>query len=137
MVGSHGARLVNADISASAAIASSKLAAGGLFPKAFGGIYGPCDGGTCGWNVNSGFASTFTRSSAGQYTLTFAAARPNANYVSIVGDIGTGATPPYERKCSAGSSTTTTLGINCGTTAITGGSYQDWPFSVVVFDNDN
>lgn len=135
MVGGHGARLVNSDVSASAGISHSKLATPALIPKAMGGVYVGCDGGTCGWNVNSGFASTFSRAAAGQYTLTFSAARSNANYVPLVSSIGNGVTSPVTYKCSATPTfSTTAFGVRCG---IPGGADQDVPFSVVVFDDNN
>lgn len=141
MVGGHGARLVNADVSASAGISHSKLATPALVPKAMGGIVTPCDGGTCTWNVNSGFSSTITRGSAGQYTLTFASARPNAAYVPIVTLTADGVNSYSLMSCWAnGSYSTTTFLVNCARTVADGGSarfFDDAPFSVTVFDNDN
>lgn len=145
MVGGHGARLVNADVSASAGISHSKLATPALVPKAMGGIVTPCDGGTCAWNVNSGFSSTFTRGAQGQYTVSFSSARPNANYVPIVTPIGDGINSVSNMVCGAAPTFTTSgFSVRCGLTfsrALTdAGSVTpdtDLPFSVVVFDNDN
>lgn len=141
MVGGHGARLVNGDVSASAAISHSKLATPALIPKAMGGIYTPCDGGTCTWNVNSGFTSTITRSTAGQYTVTFSSARANANYVPVANLVGDTVNSYTGMNCwPNGTYTTTTFTINCARTVPDGGSlrfFDDAPFSVTVFDNDN
>ncbi len=145
MVGGHGARLVNGDVSASAAISHSKLATPALIPKAMGGIYTPCDGGTCTWNVNSGFTSTITRSGTGQYAVSFGTARANANYVPIVTPVGDGVNSVSAMVCGASPTFSTTgFGIRCGLTftrALTDAGTvtpdTDLPFSVVVFDNDN
>lgn len=141
MVGGHGARLVNSDVSASAAISHSKLATPALIPKAMGGITYPCDGGTCTWTVSSGFTSTITRSTAGQYTVTFSSARANANYVPIANLVGDTVNNYTNMNCwPNGTYTTTTFTINCARTVSDGGSlrfFDDAPFSVTVFDNDN
>ena len=141
MVGGHGARLVNSDVSASAGIAHSKLATPALIPKAVAGTYSVCDGGTCSWNVNSGFASTFTRGAIGQYTVTFSAARANANYVPVVTPVGEGTNSPYNMHCGpVPTFSTTAFGIQCGLNVTDGGGLvgpADLPFSVVVFDDNN
>jgi hypothetical protein len=141
MVGGHGARLVNSDVSASAAISHSKLATPALLPKAMGGIYVPCDGGTCTWNVTSGFTPTFTRSSIGQFTLTFSSTRANANYVPVVTPVGDAANSPSKMHCGpVPTFATTGFGIHCSLDVADGGGFvgfADMPFSVVVFDNDN
>lgn len=141
MVGGHGARLVNGDVSASAAISHSKLATPALIPKAMGGIYTPCDGGTCTWNVNSGFTSTITRGSIGQYTLSFSSSRANANYVPVVTPVGDGINSPTKIHCGpVPTFAVGSFGVHCGLDVPDGGGaigFADMPFSVVVFDNDN
>ena len=145
MVGGHGARLVNSDVSASAAISHSKLATPALLPKAMGGIYTACDGGTCAWNVSSGFTSTITRAGTGQYAVTFSSARANANYVPFVVPIGNGVDAPSQTRCDP-TPTYATTGFNVlcrysdARTLTDAGPIDiaaDIPFSVVVFDNDN
>lgn len=140
MVGSHGARLVNADVSASAAIAHSKLATPALLPKAIGARVLPCDGGTCTWNVNSGFTSTFVRTFAGQYTLTLVAARPVGDYIANVQLVADGVNDYAQANCWGQVATPSTISVLCARTVPDGGSFRffaDAPFSVTVFDNDN
>lgn len=77
MVGGHGARLINADVSGSAAIASSKLADGEMIPWAkvsVGGNYLlPCTSGTCDIYGERNVESV-ERTGAGTYTVTFSSA---------------------------------------------------------------
>lgn len=141
MVGGHGARLMNVDVNASAGISHSKLATPALLPKVVAGTYSPCDGGTCYWNVSSGLGSTFTRGAIGQYTVTFASARSNANYIPIVTAVGEGTNSPYNMHCGpVPTFSTTAFGIQCGLNVTDGGGLvgpADLPFSVVVFDDNN
>lgn len=65
MVGGHGARLVNADVSAGAAIAHTKLATPGLVPKAWASIAN-CGADPCTINSDTG-VNTVSRSGAGVY----------------------------------------------------------------------
>lgn len=141
MVGGHGARLVNADVSASAAIAHSKMATPALLPKAMGGVVTACSVGPCSWGFNSGHTSTFARASAGNYTMTLSAARANATYgvqATCGGSASTGAVPCV---CGVrnGTISTTTYQIDCSVFVTDGGVQQneDVAFTVVVFDNDN
>ena len=141
MVGGHGARLVNSDVSASAAISHSKLATPALVPKAMGGLIVACDGGTCAWNTSSGFSSTISRAAAGQYALSFSAARANTSYVPIIGVVGDGVNSSAHSQCyPVGTYGLNSFAVHCVRTVPDGGSeryFDDFPFSVVVFDNDN
>lgn len=80
MVGSHGARLKNSDVSTTAAISHSKLAQPALLPKAVGAQVNACTASPCTWDLATGFPTTYTRLSAGAYSITFSTARPNAQY---------------------------------------------------------
>lgn len=66
MVGGHGGRLVDADVSASANIASSKLAGGKGIPRAW--ATAQCDGGACG--ILEGYNVTSVARSGGSNTAT-------------------------------------------------------------------
>lgn len=83
MVGGHGARLVDADVSATAAIAHSKLASPALVPKAWGATTGVCGAGTCGIAASSGVTSV-TWSSTGIYNITLSYTPTDANYAVLI-----------------------------------------------------
>lgn len=137
MVGGHGARLVNADVSASAAISHSKLATPALLPKAMGIITSACTSSPCSWAANSGHTSTFTRASAGNYTMTLSSARANTTYGAHVTCSGNGADPCvcYFR----GVSSTTQYQVDCSVFVTDGGVRQnaDFPFTVTIYDDNN
>ncbi len=83
MVGGHGARLIDADVSNSAAIASSKLAGYRLLPRAWANVAAGCTGtGACTLSSSKNITSvTFATSQANvilNYTPT------NADYAVIV-----------------------------------------------------
>ncbi len=89
MVGNHGARLVNADISATAAIAHTKLATPALLPKAWAYVAPTCDGaaaaGTaCTVADSSGVTGIASNGTAGQYRVNLSYSPPNANFGVIV-----------------------------------------------------
>lgn len=131
MVGGHGGRLTDADVSASANIASSKLAAYHLIPVAWGSV-AECTGSPCTIISSSGISSV-TRTSAGVYTVNLTTSRPNTSYMAMT----------WNYKSYAGA------GEICWTTAITVvGSFPvlcasdlvptsaDSSFTFVVYDND-
>jgi len=89
MVGGHGARLVNADVSASAAIEHSKLATPALLPKAWAAITSACDGaavaGTaCTVAASSRVTSVTSHGTAGQYRLNLGYTPTNAVFGCVV-----------------------------------------------------
>lgn len=132
MVGGHGARLVNADVSASAAIAHSKLATPALVPKAFAyvtnGSDAACTTGTCTLESSSGVTSVVWNST-GVYTATIPA-RTDANYGVLVSAHGT------DKYCTTGTFSTTAFVVDCRSYATTGG-VVDAAFTVMLMDNDN
>ncbi len=141
MVGGHGARLMNVDVNASAAIAHSKLATPALLPKAMGGVVTACSSGPCSWGFNSGHTTTFARASAGNYTMTLSNARSNVTYgiqATCGGSASSGAVPCV---CSIrnGTITTTTYQVDCSVIITDGGVLQnaDVAFTVAVFDDNN
>lgn len=140
MVGGHGARLVNSDVSGSAAIAHSKLATPSLIPKAFGIMSPACDGGTCAWTLQQGFTSTVTRVANGQYDLFFQTTRADAVYaplISVTDSIG--AANHANADCYTATQTTSKFRVLCTDQVQDGGParyFEDIPFSVTVFDNN-
>lgn len=130
MVGGHGGRLVNADVSSSAAIAHSKLAAPVLVPKVVCATVGACSTGTCTANgANSGCSSIVYGGSAGVYTVTYSAARTNGTYVPFA--VATGTTANY---CQVDSYNATTATVKCYSDAAAG---ENTEFSFLLFDDNN
>jgi hypothetical protein len=89
MVGSHGARLVNTDVSPTAAIAHTKMATPALLPKAWAVVYDQCDAGIAdgGGNCTVGASSrvtSVTRTSSGYYDVTLGYTPVNAQFAVIV-----------------------------------------------------
>lgn len=105
MVGGHGPRLVNADVSASAAISHSKLATPALVPKIWAQVAN-CTANPCTVSATSGVTSVGW-TSAGLMTVNFAA-RVNANYAAIVA-----ASAVSNRNCAPTAQTTTTVTVTC------------------------
>lgn len=106
MVGGHGARLVNSDVSASAAISFSKLENSALIPKAWMGMNATCSASPCTTTVIS-VVTSVTRSSAGLYNVAFPA-RPNTNYAVFL----TTKNPLVH--CAADTLSTTGVVVYCG-----------------------
>jgi len=137
MVGAHGARLVNADVSASALISHTKLATPGLLPKAWmsNGIGPACTTSPCSiaqqWPA--GFFSSVTRPDAGYYAVNIASARANAAYFPLMDDTGPG---DVDVNCRVQAGNTTSLFyVQC----IKEGSADptDSTFSILFFDDNN
>lgn len=78
MVGGHGARLVNADVSPSAAIASSKLAAGAGIPRAWATMGTVCTSGACTLEDSFGVTQV-THTATGKYQVALSRNGPD-NY---------------------------------------------------------
>lgn len=137
MVGGHGARLVNADVSASAAIAHTKLATPALVPKAWAITQDACSASPCTVAASAGFISGINFSSTGVYYVLFSSARPNLYYSAVVSPVAVSNpaicnTDPF---VDAG-----TVVVKCYT-ATTGAAstvaLTNSQFSIVVLDNDN
>lgn len=132
MVGGHGARLKNADVSPVAAISHSKLATPGLVPKNITQVgvtpATACAASPCTFSTLSGFALTsITWAGPATYTVTFPA-RANANYIVHL-NASTGGT-----YCTAGTFTTTTFAVVCYNAA---GAATASAFQFTILDNDN
>lgn len=132
MVGGHGGRLVNADVSASAAISHSKLASPALLPKAFASQEVVCDGGTCTPAVVSRI-TTITRTGTGVYTVNISPSLTNTDYAVFV-------TPSLcaaaSNVCFCRSNTRNINGVEivCYDKA---GAVTDAAFSISIMDNND
>lgn len=124
MVGGHGARMVDADVSASAAITHSKMATPALLPKAWAMVGSACVATPCTILAGSGI-SGITRSSAGSYVITWSVARADANYGVLCTAIGF----PNVCTLTALTTTTSTMGTSIG------GVLTDSGFTVMMMDN--
>lgn len=125
----HGAVIVNADISANAAIAHSKLQVPGLMPKAWA-VVNNCTTATCTVPEASSRISGVTRSAAGTYTVSFSPALGDVDYaVSLTHMSGTAG-----RFCSVTTYGTTSFGVLCYN--VPGAALVDSGFGFVVMDND-
>lgn len=87
MVGGHGARLVNADVSASAAIAHSKLATPALVPKAFAFVTISCSSSPCSV-ISSSKIDAITRTGTGVYEVDLGYTPANINFAPFVQAVG-------------------------------------------------
>jgi hypothetical protein len=133
MVGGHGARLVNSDISSAAAITHTKLATPALLPKLWAQVLVPPDGGTPAFGDIQGF-TTVTRLTGGNnatYQLAFPA-RSGASYAVLVTPVA----PPAPIAYSANG--------DCGMLADAGtGSFRvgcttsEYSFNVLLMDKEN
>lgn len=128
MVGGHGGRLVNADVSASAAISYTKIQNGTAIPRAFVEVAATCSASPCtmasSYNVTS-----VTRSGAGAYDINLAYTATDAAYAVVCGAGSTAGVP----KCTSSSSSTTVAQV--ATTNVAGAA-TDGSFSVVIFDDN-
>jgi len=121
MVGGHGARLVDADVSASAAISRTKLQYYGSLPVAaakVGSGTTACSSGTCTLGDSTNVTSV-VRNSSGNYTITWAVNFGDTEYIVLVTS-GGGAADCYALPASA-----TTATVICST---------DRVFHVLVMD---
>lgn len=105
MVGGHGARLKDADVSATANISATKIA-GKLIPRAWALIASGCSAGACTLTESSGITSAAASSTTLTVTL---------NYTATDSDFAVFVTPNTSNfeLCSAQPATTTTLTIKC------------------------
>ncbi len=132
MVGGHGGRLVDADVSAAASISTSKLAAYRLIPVAWatangGGVNTACSASPCTIAAGTGITSV-TRTGAGDYTVNFTSSRTNVNYNTIVS-----AGAPSQTFCNSSTPTAASVLVKCCDMA---GTPTDTTFSVTILDND-
>lgn len=137
MVGNHGARLVNADVSTTAAIAHSKLAAPALVPKAYAQVgetnVNPNCTGTCTL-INAYNVAAVTAVDAGVYNVQLTAGGTDNEYAVIV-------SPGYAftetvTVCTASENIdATNFRVFC--IKSTDAAAQNSPFNFVLFDSEN
>ena len=87
MVGGHGARLVDADVSPSAAIATTKLAGGPLIPRSWVTMTytnGACGTGAAACTVTTSDSMTITGSAVGVYNVALGYTAATATYPIII-----------------------------------------------------
>ncbi len=152
MVGAHGARLVNGDISGAAAISHTKMATPALIPKSFAIISGSSStivapsAGNIFTVVNKGISITPGRLAAGRYSIVFPA-RPNANYAASITTYADN-NALFTTDCrfdSISSMSTTTIFVRCtkvtwsgaGPAATATIADVDTAFTVTLLDDDN
>lgn len=128
MVGGHGPRLTNSDVSGSAAIAHSKLATPALLPKAWVSLTATCTAGTC-VSVDSNTVTGVAFVSTGVYTVTFPT-RGNANYGALATAYGN-----LLINCGITAKAATTSTVTCvtGTT----GAVVNGAFTFMLLDSSN
>lgn len=129
MVGGHGARLVNADVSTSANITYTKIENGRGIARAWAEVSATCAcPGTCTVTESLNVTS-ITCAATGVYTVTFSYTATDADFLVIANTAGTSG-----NKCEGVSTSTTTATINCldlDTPAAT-----DSTFGFIVMDGD-
>lgn len=128
MVGGHGGRLVDADVSSSANIASSKIKGGSGLPKAYGRSATTCGAGTCPLSSSYNISS-IVWAALGQYTVTFTNQLTDSNYIAIAN----GEENTYWCRGVPGS--TTTMTVYCNETDGTPGAING-KFGVIVIDDN-
>lgn len=131
MVGGHGAKLVDADVSGSAAIAYTKLSANPAWPKAATSVLSSCTvadaGCTVAVNVGSVVTNVTHKVAVGTYLVSFSS-RTNGVYTPIAQSHSSSVF------CVTHSFSATDFVVECRDHANT---LTDAIFSVVFVDNDN
>lgn len=144
MVGGHGGRLVDADVSNTAAIKSSKLADGKGIAKAYVEISSACGGATCAYSTSLNVSSV-TRSAAGTYVVNLNYTPTDASYAVFVvqRDVGLTFANPIcgvNAHTSAGAITIVCRTIGCAANPCTGANFTgtgtDTIFGVLVYDDN-
>lgn len=130
MVGGHGGRLVDADVNASANIATTKLAARPLVPVAWV-IVSDCTGSPCTIVASSGVTSV-TRAGTGSYSVNLTTARPTTAYMASVSRYSTAA--GAQEICWVGAIVSTSVvPVACSSDFVP--TPADTGFSVIVMDD--
>lgn len=132
MVGGHGPRLVNADVSANAGISHSKLATPALLPKMWT-IVANCTVTPCTMSEGSGVSSV-SRTTTGTYVVNYTS-RVNATAAPILTSTGASAF----KTCSVTAYGQTSVGVGCIEHRQDGGVpiLSDDGFTFLLMDVDN
>lgn len=138
MVGGHGARLTDSDVSPTAAISHSKLASPKLLPRAWVAIAANCAF-PCLEVLNSASTgvSSISHTAVGRWTVTWSVARATTAYgVFIQPSYITDTPPPSLVLCGysrvGAEFATTAINVACETRG--GGALIDVPFTVLMMD---
>lgn len=135
MVGGHGPRLMNSDVSSGAAISHSKLATPALLPKAW--IQADCTTTPSSCSALSGsLVDSVTWNSTGRSTVNLTAARPNSIYGTVVSAAGSS----VAAQCLTYGQSTTTVTVNCTRSNPDGGltdAQVDSNYSLILMDDNN
>lgn len=133
MVGGHGARLVDADVSASAAISYTKVQNGRGIARAMGASNGTCTTGTCTM-VDTLNVTSVTWNSAGNYTVTLNYTATDNAMIAACSTGSKASTVAAITLCQIVATGTTTL--NVLTWDPRTNTATNSPFTFVVFDNN-
>lgn len=137
MVGGHGGRLLDADVNAGAAIASSKLAGYRLLPRAWVQVGDPtsggavCAAGTCTLAAQQNVTSV-AWVSTGVYNVTLAYTPSNANFMAIANAVDSSGSDIYCMVRSLSAAAPHAV-ISCQDAAAV---QTDSKPALVVYDND-
>lgn len=128
MVGGHGARLVDADVSASAAISRSKIYAGSGMALAWAKVGAgttACSSGTCTVDDNYGVSGATHTGTAGNYSVVLSPVMSDSTYGIIL------TSQTDDRFCTGAASAASTVVVQCRDS---GGAAQNAVFTIVVYD---
>lgn len=130
MVGGHGARLVDADVSASAAISHSKMATPALIPKAWMSLETTCGAPPCTeTKAASSGVGVVSHTAAGQYSVTWSPARSDDHYAAVVTPLsGTAGI------CNLFAYSSVSAGVYCYTANT--GAATNMAFNIVLLDDN-
>jgi hypothetical protein len=139
MVGGHGARLTDSDVSATAGISHSKLAAPKLLPKAWAGFASSCAGVPCAetlYSTSTG-VSGIQHTATGVWTVTWSTPRSGTTYGVWISSAYVTDTPPASLILCHHSRVgvefaAATVKVECETRG--GGTLIDAPWNILMLD---
>lgn len=143
MVGGHGPRLVNADVSAAANIDLSKINVGNLLPRSQGIISGSWgsisapSGIAFTWISYGGWIASGVSGGSGSYTFSTASARTAGKWFIVATPLATANSNNYKVNClgyPTPSYTTTRFTVDCKDA--TTGTGVDVPIFVQIYDTN-
>ncbi len=130
MVGGHGARLVDADVSASAAIAQSKIAGLGATSVKAWGVFSTNCGLVCTETIQASYGiSSISNTSLGNWTVTLSSTRADVAYAVIA----TANEATFLCNASYALHTTSTFAVHC--LIASSGASTNTPFQITILDN--
>ncbi len=133
MVGGHGARLVNADVSATASIGYTKIQNGLGIARAMGSVASCTADGGCTIHESLNVTSV-TRNGTGHYDVLLNYTATDNKFVTVASAGAAAGTVANVDLCQAVATGTTTLSVICWSLAAAPAVVADSPFTFVVFD---